>query len=315
MAARTSPRLLAASAATAARAAEAEADRAGRNRSRHDRGRIRSRPGSPDRTGRDAASCSRMWSRNSRRACRRCRGGRGAASGSKPGPRPNAAGWRGEGVFMVKFLAFVRKRCVRFRYVNDISELSRCNVWLSCCGGSIVRRSTQRAHSASMRSEPQPVSRVPPRPKNRPSPSVQSMESRNSSRRLTSASASLGHRDHVLARLLGGDLAEQEDAQQPTRRETAGRPRDSSPIAAVLHARRRVMRYSLRPRAPMSVTSMSPASASLFSSPYSWLWVAGQTLAIDFSKVFSRSYPLPGCWANKPSAAIRKLTRRSYLHY
>jgi len=41
---------------------------------------------------------------------------------------------------------------------------------------------------------------------------------------------------------------------------------------------------------------------------YSWLCVAGQTLAIDFSKCLSRSYPLPGSWASSPSAAIRRLT-------
>ena len=42
---------------------------------------------------------------------------------------------------------------------------------------------------------------------------------------------------------------------------------------------------------------------------------AGQTLAMDFSKCLSRSYPLPGSWARRPNAAIRRLTPRSYLHY
>ena len=165
-----------ASAATAARAAESEA--AAADRSRRGRARSRSRPESRGRTGRPvgavladvvaelATGMSPLLVQ--RAAC----WGSNAEAESCP-VWASGCEWVVHVCLISRFWSGTRLRFpIRQRYIGNYRDAT----YYVMRRLSESRPITQRAHSASMRVSRRPYSRAA-RPKNRPSPSVQSMES------------------------------------------------------------------------------------------------------------------------------------------
>jgi len=176
-----------------------------------------------------------------------------------------SAGWWGEWWSCLLIPYGWTDRCMRFRYVNDISDLSRCNDYFR--RRSSMALTSQRAQSASVAwaavhaRAPRSRRRTRRRRPIRWNPA-------GLSSRFTSASACSATRDHVLAGLFAADFAEQKHPQPP------GATKRGSSCGSVTQRRSSarpasVMRYFLTaPRADVGHLDQ-PASASLFSSPYS----------------------------------------------